>query len=322
MQALLKGTGAYKLLKNEGEQDGFSHAYLLLWEDTRNLRDGLKTFAKLFFGCAEPATSAQKRRAELIESENFCDCVFYPAKGKKLVVEDAERILEESNLAPVEGDCKLFVLADFAEANIQTQNKLLKVLEEPPKGVHFLLGASSSFSVLQTVLSRTKKLEILPFPDREIVAFLQRRYGETHSKEELTSCAAMASGNVGDACALLDGGYYQELIDGAFRLLCAPAHQLPAAVKTIGETTHKKELLNLLRMICRDALLLKTNPRAPLLLRAEKQALQTVANAYTAHALLFAQEAISAAEKQVKFNAIFSQCIQVCIANIKEKNHQ
>ena len=79
-----------------------------------------------------------------------------------LYAEDAENIREETLLSPIEGERKLFVLGDFAEANTQTQNKLLKLLEEPPQGVIFLLGATTVFPVLPTVLSRTKKLEILP----------------------------------------------------------------------------------------------------------------------------------------------------------------
>ena len=46
-------------------------------------------------------------------------------------------------------------------------------------------------------------------------------------------------------------------------------------------------------------------------LRAEK---------YTVSALLYAQEALSNAELQVQFNAVFPQCIEVCIANIRQKN--
>ncbi len=321
MQTLLKGTGAYELLKNEGVGDNLSHAYLLLFEDSRFLRAGAKTFAKLFFGCAEPITPPQKRIAELIDEEGFTDCLFYPAEGKKLVVEDAEKILEECNLAPVEGDKKLFVLADFAEANVQTQNKLLKALEEPPKGVYFLLCATSTFSVLQTVLSRTKKLEILPFSEEEVTAFLVRRYEGAYDGGTLAACAATSGGNVGDACNLLEGGYYSALINGAFDLLLKPLHHLPATVKTLGETPHKKELLNLLRIICRDALLLKIKKNA-LLLKGERARILEVANAYSKVALLYAQEALSNAEKQVKFNAIFSQCLQTCIANILAKNKE
>ena len=65
-----------------------------------------------------------------------------------------DEIKEESALNPVEGDKKLFVIGDFAELGVAQQNKLLKLLEEPPEKVYFLLGATTSYPILQTVLSR------------------------------------------------------------------------------------------------------------------------------------------------------------------------
>lgn len=321
MQTLLKTTGAYQLLKNEGKNKDFSHAYLLLFDDARNLRTALKTFAKLFFGCENEYTERERRISELIDAENYADCLFYPdEEGKKLLVDDADKILEESALAPVEGGKKVFLLGDFSTANAPTQNKLLKLLEEPPQGVIFLLGATTSFSILQTVLSRTKKLEILSFDTPSITDYLRRTYGDKYDENTLELCAATANGNVGDACNILEGGYYKELTDNAFSLILSPLHKLPAVVKQVGETPRKKELLNLLRLIFRDALLFKTGLKKNIVLKTEKERISAVADTFSASALLYAQEAISIAEKQVTFNAVFSQCIEICLANIHNQN--
>ncbi len=316
MQQLLKTTGAYQLLKKE-EREGFSHAYLLVFDDARFLSAALKCFAKLLFRCDEPTSAKEKRIAELIDTESFSDCVFFPEQGKKLTVEDAEKIVEESTLAPVEGDVKAFVLGDFAEANVQTQNKLLKLLEEPPKGVVFLLGTTSVFPVLPTVLSRTKKMEILSFSLPDVTACLGRIYGDKYDEQTRSLCAAAASGRVGEACALLEGGYYATLTENAFALTLTPLHKLPALVKQIGETPYKKELLSLLRLIFRDALVMKTTrKRTRLLLQGQSERIEEVAGRYELNTLLYAQKAISEAEKQIKFNAIFSQCIEICVAKI------
>lgn len=323
MQSLLQTTSAYSLLKNEGKSTGFSHAYLLLFDDTRNLRVALKSFAKLLFVCENEYTDKEKRISSLIDDESFADCLCFPAEaGKKLLVEDAEKIMEESLIAPVEGDKKVFLIGDFSEANIQTQNKLLKLLEEPPQGVIFLLGATNTFSVLPTVLSRTKKLEILSFPIPSVVDFLLREYENKYERAAIELCAATADGNVGNAQNILEGGYYQELTENAFSLVLSPLRRLPAIVKQVGETPRKKELLNLLRLIFRDALLVKTGKVKHLSLLSEKERVTKVANTFTIPALLYAQEAISEAERQVKFNAIFSQCIEICLANIFEENRK
>lgn len=323
MQTLLKNTQAYRLLQKEEKTGDFSHAYLLLFNDARNLRLALKTFAKPFFSCADADTPQKKRISQLIDEENFADCLLYPQEGKKLSVDDAERIQEEATLQPVEGERKLFLISDFAEANVQTQNKLLKLLEEPPKGVTLLLGATVSFPVLPTILSRTEKLEILPFSTLDVLAALKRLYPQKEERE-LSAIACTANGSVGDGQNMLDGGAYKSIMDAAFSLALCSSSQLPATVKQLGETKRQKELISTLRLIFRDALVQKTLEKGKaekaLLLYLEKERVQEVSEKYSAEALLYAQEAFSEAEKQIKFNAVFPQCIELCMANIARKN--
>ncbi|MBE7078745.1 MAG: hypothetical protein E7380_02655 [Clostridiales bacterium] len=317
MNELLQKTRAFRLLKTEYEENRLSHAYLLLLEDTRNLRFALKTFAKVLFS----SDGQNERIARLIDAESFSDCLFFPQAGKKLTVEDAEKIKEECTLKPLEGDKKVFVLGDFAEANVQTQNKLLKLLEEPPQGVYFLLGATSVYPLLSTVLSRTKRLDIQPFNVEETDACLERIYGEKYEKNSLLLCAAAANGNVGKAQSMLEGGYYKTLLSSAFSLCLADSSSLPLVVKQIGESKHAKELLSSLRLIFRDALLIKTGQKEKnLLLSTEKETLKKVASRYTLPALFYAQEALSNAEREVAFNAVFPQCIELCLAKIQSKN--
>ena len=327
MIELLQNTQAHRLLKRECEGNAYSHAYLLLVDDARNLRTALKEFAKLLFNASEdgyePLTEDKKRIAKLIDEESYTDCLFYPAEGKKLAVEDAEKIREESLLSPIEGERKVFVLGDFAEANTQTQNKLLKLLEEPPKGVVFLLGATTVFPVLQTVLSRTKRLEILPFPIPAIEKTLDRIYGNKYDSATKEICAAASGGVLGEAQKMLEGGHYKDLVENAFNLCLFDESKLPVAVRAVGETKYKKELLSLLRLIFRDALLVKTENKActkSILLKSETEKIKKTAEKYTISALLYAQEALSDAELQVQFNAVFPQCIEVCIANIRKNN--
>lgn len=332
MQTLLKSTQAYKILHAETRAEHTSHAYLLVLQDGKNLREACKVFAKVLFGCDMEESggyrsfslfSDKERISKLIDTESFSDCLFYPQDGKKPVVEDAEKIREECSLTPVEGNRKVFVVCDFAEANPQTQNKLLKLLEEPPQGVIFLLGATSVFPVLPTVLSRAKKLEILPFGVEETTECLTRIYGEKYERTTLFLCAAAANGIVGDAQAMLEGGQYKAALEGAFDLCLAPLSKLPAVVKKTGETKRPKELLSFLRILFRDALFLKTQGKSAqtsVFLKMEISRVQALAENYSVAALLYAQEAISEAEKQVKFNAVFPQCIEICMAKIRRKN--
>jgi hypothetical protein len=55
------------------------------------------------------------------------------------------------------------------------------------------------------------------------------------------------------------------------------------------------------------------------LLQSEKANVLAVSKQYGATALLFAQEALSDAEKQIAFNAVFPQCIELCMAKLRAK---
>ncbi len=323
MQTLIRNTQAYRLLKAQAQKNRLSHAYLLLLDDKRNLRAALKTFAKILFSCDQPQTENERRISERIDKETFSDCLCFPAPDKKFVVEDAERLTEECMLRPVEGDIKVFLIADFAEANAASQNKLLKLLEEPPEGVVFLLGATTAFPVLSTVLSRVAKLEISPFDEGDIAAALGRMYENTpYTEGDFALCAAASGGSVGEAQNTLEGGDYRALVNEAFSLLLCAKEGLPTLIKKTGETKKKKELLYLLRIIFRDALLQKTmpNPQSRLLLRVEKERTKRVAERFTPATLLFAQKALSGAELHTFFNATFAQCLELFVAKIFENN--
>ena len=254
MQTLLKNTDAYKLLSIEREENRLNHAYLILMDDARSLRSVLTEFALVFFGCENVNNGGSYERIRnLIKKESFCDCLFFPKSDKKFAVSDVDEIKEESALNPVEGDKKLFVIGDFAELGVAQQNKLLKLLEEPPEKVYFLLGATTSYPILQTVLSRVKKLEIPPFSEKEIQSFLLRNYqDENVDKEKISFYSATSNGWVGNAQSALEDNYFDELCADCFAL-CLKEKPLPVLAKKLSESKRKKELISFLRLIFRDA---------------------------------------------------------------------
>ena len=328
MRELIRETDAYRRLVSEGEQNTHSHAYLVVFDDGKYLPLALKEFAKVIFGAVENGygefnSRDEERIASLIDGDKYADCKTYPADGKRLTAEEASEIALECQVKAVEGDKKLFLIDKFDEALAPAQNKLLKMLEEPPEGVVFLLGARKEYPVLATVRSRTAKLEIRPFPIEEVKACLARTYGDTHTDGELAVCAAAGGGSVGTAENYLYGGLYARLAGAAFDLCLAGERELPALIKSHGDTKYKKELLAMLSLIYRDALLLKTAGRgvkkSRLLLSAEEKRTGQVCAERSLRALVKAQEYIVEAEKQVKFNANFSQCLEILLLKVMKE---
>lgn len=281
MKQLLTETTAYKIFESDKESGRLSHAYLLHFADVKNLKAALKIFACAFFGAKEGAVIYNR-----IQTESFADFALYPEDGKKLTADAVAEIIENSSLRPVEGDKKLFVICGFEQASALLQNKLLKTLEEPLEGVHFLLGAASIAPVLDTVRSRVKILEIPPFSEAEIYNALERR-----GHREINAAAARAAnGILGAAEDIAEGGFYGK-VEAAAREICAVTHvgEIGEVAAKYGDFKEKQELLDCMRGIYFDALTKGEGAAA----------------VHSKAALIYAIESLNEANVQLKFNAYF-----------------
>lgn len=82
--------------------------------------------------------------------------------------------------------------------NASSANALLKVLEEPPEGVLFVLTATSAAAVLPTIRSRCAIYPIAPVTRQECVAWLRENCPDCKDPELL---AAVYDGHIGRAAA-------------------------------------------------------------------------------------------------------------------------
>lgn len=296
MEKLIKSTTAYRILLGDRQGGKLSHAYMLHFEDAKNMRKALKLFALEFFGTDENSALGHR-----ILSESYPDLKIYPEEGKKIMADGAAEIIEDSALRPVEGDKKLYVICGFEQASALVQNKLLKSLEEPLEGVHYLLGVTSLAPVLDTVKSRVKLLEISPFSADDIYQALERK---GHS--ELNRAASMsANGCLGAAENIVEGGWYSE-ISAAAEEICfnTKTGEVGEIAAKFGDTKYKAELLSEMQRLYFSAL-------------TEGGRLSEVLNK---PALIFALEKVNGANADVRFNAFFQGLLYDFMLGVIEEN--
>lgn len=285
MKKLIAETVAYRIYRGDLKCGRLSHAYLLSFGDAANLRAALKLFAGEFFGA-----ESDERAARLIACEGLPDLKIYPAQDKKLTAADAAEIVADSAIKPVERDSKLYVISDFNLASDIVQNKLLKVLEEPPQGVYFLLGATNLSPVLSTVLSRVKLLEIPPFTPAQICSALSRSGIDSRNEEVANSCG----GVLGVAQNMLSGGWYDEVKAAARDLFgVTDVKGACAAAVKYGDFKYKNELLGELQREYYNELVLRT--------KHKKSSLEIPIGA-----VIYAVEELNRALADVRLNANFS----------------
>ncbi len=244
VERLFKSTTAYSVFVSDVAGGRLSHTYLVRFDDGYNLKYVLALLAFAFFG----ADLTLERR---MKSGSFPDVKFYPEEGGKYTADGIAEIIADSALKPLEGSRKLYILCDFQLATPLIQNKLLKILEEPPEGVHFILGTTSLAPVLPTVLSRSKVLDVPPFTEEEIYKELERAQPDARNKE----AARFSNGIFGKAQSMLSGDWFKEVKEGAEAVFFASgADEFAAVSAKYGDTRHKKELLSYLQSIYFTAL--------------------------------------------------------------------
>ncbi len=290
MRQLLQGTTAYAILTRDVKAQRASHAYMVYFQDGANLRFALK-----YFALALMAEDEGSREGSLIMDESFSDVKVYPADGKKPSVSDADEIIGDSALKPIEGDKKLYIFTDFDQASAVVQNKLLKLLEEPPRGVYFLLGATSLAPVLQTILSRVKLLEIPPFPEGQIYSALTRLGGD----DKLNRLAAgSCAGLFGQACAMVSGQWFKDILSAANDVASAANIGDASSVSMkYADVKEKGELLRQVQRVYFEEL------------RKCVSSGNMCGSTYTRPALMYAVRAVNEALEDLKFNANFSSLL-------------
>lgn len=115
-------------------------------------------------------------------------------------VEDARELVASAAVVPADAPWHIVVIEDADRLTEQAVNVLLKVLEEPPPHLVWLLCAPSPEDVLATIRSRTRAVHLRTPSTSEVAEALRDRYGVDPA---MAAFAARASqGHIGRARAL------------------------------------------------------------------------------------------------------------------------
>lgn len=317
---LLKNTVAYNIVKSERDKQMLSHAYLFITSDGEMLAEYLKLFARLM-ACKEDQPCGVCRTCRLIASGGHSDVLFYPKKAGAVLADDINSIIEESFLRPIETDKKIFIISDAHTMNVSAQNKLLKTLEEPPRGVHIILGATSEFTLLPTIKSRVKKLEIPAFSDEQIFCALKDEYPDEQRLKRAIRCCG---GAIGKAVALYGDETLKDAYDLALDVLInmqSSKDVLLFSTKIANAKFDFSQFLSILELLLRDILMIREN-QSQLVFDKDKIDLLNKAERFNTGATLHALECIVEANRRKKFNTNATMLIEWLLFQILEGKYK
>lgn len=116
-------------------------------------------------------------------------------------VGESAQILRKLSLRSSQGGFKVMIIWMPELMNQETANKLLKILEEPPRQTVFILVSERPERLLATILSRTQQIEFPPLTEKSLADVLQHDRGL--SADDALRIAHLSEGSVVRAFHLL-----------------------------------------------------------------------------------------------------------------------
>ncbi len=198
----------------------FAHAYIIEGKEGC----GKRTLAKLICSaisctggdipcmkCIRCDKIARGQSPDVIEIEADKDRV-------QIGVDVIRRLREDAVYAPNDLPKKFYIIKKADTMNPQAQNALLKILEEPPDHVMFLLLCENADNLLATIRSRAPVLRIEGLPDDTVCDYLREKSADAKalfesSPDAFFAAVKLARGSLGMAISLTDEKKAEECLE-------------------------------------------------------------------------------------------------------------
>jgi ATPase and helicase subunits involved in DNA replication len=153
--------------KNEANQDKVSASYLFYGDKRVDLLSYALMFSKMIM-TKNIQNDAEKEKIErLIDISQYPDIEIINKNNEDIKIDEVREIIYSSIESSFNSPKKIFILCGIENLRKESSNALLKILEEPPKNVYFIL-LSRTLNIIPTIKSRTIKFHLSGMNNEEL----------------------------------------------------------------------------------------------------------------------------------------------------------
>ncbi|MFO3666965.1 DNA polymerase III subunit gamma/tau [Anaerococcus kampingiae] len=196
------------VLRNQLINNNFSHAYLFAGERGCGKTSAAKIFAKAI-NCLHPKDGSpclECENCKAIEDESTLDVVEMDAASNRRI-DDIRNLKDNVIYPPSKLKYKVYIIDEAHMITREAFNALLKIMEEPPKHLVFILATTEIDKIPKTILSRVQKFEFNKIDSvkiKEQINIILKDKDIEMENEAIDLIIRKAKGAMRDALSILD----------------------------------------------------------------------------------------------------------------------
>ena len=192
------------------------HSYLFFGVDGIGKKLIAKEFAKKIL-CEKHEEECNCKSCQCFETNNHPDFQIINEKGENITISQVRELIKSVYEKPILSTKKIYIINDADKMNVESQNCLLKTLEEPPEYICFILIVSNIDMILSTIKSRCTKINFNKLTTEELSQALQGNNIEVKNISE--KMYILFNGSIGKALNILEKKDIYMGIDNFFNML-------------------------------------------------------------------------------------------------------
>ncbi|WP_265446807.1 DNA polymerase III subunit delta' [Acetivibrio straminisolvens] len=313
-------------LKTLINSDKVGHAYIFYGPEGIGKSTVAKIFASILM-CDDNTgdkSCGNCQSCRLFENGTNPDFGILECKGLSIGVEEIRNLQHDICVRPLYSKRKVYLIRDAEKMTVQAQNCLLKTLEEPPEYAVIILAASNYEVLLETIRSRSVRVDFKKNTFDEVKRFIVKRVGEDF--EQADFIASYADGVIGRALRLMDSEGFKELrdkaIDAVIKLSGSDFEDIPNISVMFDENKEDADsMLDIMLLFYRDLLIARKSGNEKLLINSDKKdIILKNTSRFSTGKLLHNIDIIEETRRNIKQNANYQLAIQVMLMKLQEEN--
>ena len=262
------------ILKKSIDSDKVSHSYLFEGSQGLGKRKVAQAFSKALL-CKNNGEKPCNECSSCIKFDTGNHPDFKMLSPIKALIskKEIEDLIRSTSILPFESHRKVYIIDEAQNIILNSQNTLLKTLEEPPDYIVIIIITSNVNRLIPTIISRCQNIKFNLIEEGKIIDLLKKEYkiGEDRAK----IIGSFANGSIGKALDLLETDDFFEKRDAIINLINQIIKGNKIKIFTASDLLNKnkdtiEETLDIFIYWFRDLLIYKELGDSPLIINKDK----------------------------------------------------